>query len=287
MIWVEKPAGFVGGRLTEALTARGIPWQALMDRPSGERPSGVIFLNRWYSVPSTTARSARSEAERSLLPLLELVDRLDWRRSSHVVFVSSAGAVYGPGPDPSTEMAQPLPTSNYGAAKLAAESFLAAAAVRHRFPLTVLRPSNLFGPGQPARPGFGIVPALHRSLVEGSAIEYWPGSEVRKDYLYIDDFIDALMCVLLEPPDDAPVRVYNIASGHCASVPELRSIALQVVHGRVPPPTAASGPAAPAIAPDARRFSERYGWQPRHALSAGLRATFAWLDGRVRRNVDG
>jgi UDP-glucose 4-epimerase len=284
MICIQKPDGFVGSKLVAVLRARGLHHCSMADR--ARRPSGpsVYLLNRWNSVPSSTTGSARAEVTASLLPLLELLDESDWNDVVHVVFLSSAGAVYGPASGLADEAACPSPTSNYGAGKLAAEAFLKVAAARHRFPLTILRPSNLYGPGQPWRPGFGIVPAIHAALNGGAPVQIWPGADVRKDYLYIDDFIDALVCVLRGvPPTSGHVRVFNVASGHCANVHELLSLSARVRGGDVSAlePAGGHGNKDCIVAPDARRFRDWFGWQPRYDLGMGLKATFDWLDGRA------
>jgi UDP-glucose 4-epimerase len=287
-ICIQKQDGFVGARLVSALRAGGFPYFPIADFIQGALRPRVILLNRWSSVPLTTAACSRSEVQLSLLPLLELLDDVDWVGVDHVVFLSSAGAVYGPGHEAVDESVVPRPTSNYGAGKLAAEAFLAAAATRHGFALTVLRASNIYGPGQPVRAGFGVVPAIYLALSTGLPFEMWPGSDVRKDYLYIDDFIDALLRVLLgEPPKAGEVRVLNVASGYCASVPEIfdlstrlrawRPSAVQRIAGRIQ--------RGRIIAPDAQRFRSLYGWQPRYDLLTGLKATFDWLDEQPREHL--
>ena len=72
-------------------------------------------------------------------------------------FISSGGTVYGNPPaqliDESTHCA---PLSYHGAGKVAIEAFLNAfRAAGHA--VTVLRPSNAYGPGQFLEQGFGLV----------------------------------------------------------------------------------------------------------------------------------
>ena len=64
------------------------------------------------------------------------------------VFVSSIAAA-GPGPEGETltEQDEPRPVSNYGRSKLESERSVLAAG--DRIPVTVLRPPNVIGPGQP------------------------------------------------------------------------------------------------------------------------------------------
>lgn len=287
MICVQKANGFVGSGLMEALRARRLPHCLLEEDircPVGPR---ILLLNRWNSVPSSTAASARGEVIASLLPLLDMLDDSIWDDVLHVVFLSSAGAVYGPTSGLAEETALPSPSSNYGAGKLAAEAFLRVAASRRGFPLTILRPSNLYGPGQFARPGFGIVPAIHAALNGREPVRIWAGAEVRKDYLYIDDFIDALICVLLgDPPEAGQVKVFNVASGYCANVSELLSLsrALQRCGTLETEMFCRQVFDVSVVAPDASCFRERYRWQPRYDLGTGLKAAFAWLDGCLASN---
>ena len=87
------------------------------------------------------------------------------------------------------------PISYHGAGKVAVEAFLHAYASLSRGSVTILRPSNLYGPGQPYRKGFGIVRTILEHIRSGIPIEIWGDGEIVRDYIYIDDFLKICMLV--------------------------------------------------------------------------------------------
>src|SRR3546814_19751353 len=96
----------------------------------------------------------------NLLPLLRLLEMLSDHSSRQFIFMSSGGTVYGnPSVLPATEDAPLLPISYHGAAKSAAEHFLHAFA-HSSFPVTILRPANIYGPGQEGPSGFGLIKTI-------------------------------------------------------------------------------------------------------------------------------
>lgn len=72
-------------------------------------------------------------------------------------FVSSISAVGAQGHlrDPITEETKPLPGTYYGASKLAAEQVIKD--FQADFPMTIIRPSLIYGPGQSERSGAGVL----------------------------------------------------------------------------------------------------------------------------------
>ena len=106
--------------------------------------------------------------------------------------------------------------SYHGAGKVALEAFFSVLGQRRPGGLTILRPSNIYGPGQALRAGFGIIPTLLERARDGGKVTIWgDGSSVR-DYLYIDDMVAACRLALV-----GPSGVYNIGAGVGTSLNEL------------------------------------------------------------------
>ncbi|MCG8591181.1 MAG: NAD(P)-dependent oxidoreductase [Proteobacteria bacterium] len=134
------------------------------------------------------------------------------------VYLSSA-SVYG---DAASQLdideATPLrPTTHYGGAKVVAERRLREAAQAGGFPLIVLRPCRIYGPGQ-ARAGYGPVRFLH-ALRAGGPIEiYGDGSELR-DHVLAEDVAEAGV----QLAERGEAGTFNLASGHSHSYAEILS----------------------------------------------------------------
>jgi nucleoside-diphosphate-sugar epimerase len=166
------------------------------------------------------------------------------------------------------------PTSLYGAAKLCASLYGAAFAAERRMPFLNLRLFGVFGIGEaPHR----VVPYLIAKLRENQPVDLTPGEQIR-DWLYIDDVIDALLEAATCPhlPDTG---IFNVCSGHGTSV---RELAEQVADALRKPRDLLRFGARPYrgdepmwIVGDNRRFIEATSWQPRVPVAEGIRRMVA------------
>ena len=223
------------------------------------------------TTPGDTVWSPSAEAEASLLPALRFLECLQDFPESRVIFVLTGGALYG-NAEGANETTLPAPGSYHGAGKVALEAFFSVLGQRRPGGLTILRPSNIYGPGQALRAGFGIIPTLLERARDGGKVTIWgDGSSVR-DYLYIDDMVAACRLALA-----GPSGVYNIGAGVGTSLNELIE-QVQQITGRMllverqPSPRIRCG----RIVLDAARAREMLGWGPSVGLREGLRRT--WSD---------
>ncbi len=146
------------------------------------------------------------------------------------IFVSSGGAVYGAGaPVPTPEHAATFPLSSHGITKLMIEKYLALYGAQDDLDYVVLRPSNPYGPGQTFRKGQGLIPAVLQRVTRGQAVQVFGDGSAERDYIFIDDVLDAIEAAILRP--EARQQTFNIGSGRGMSVVALLD-ALQEAMGR-------------------------------------------------------
>lgn len=184
-------------------------------------PADVIFHMAWSTLPMTSEQNPGQEQVEDL-PLLERLLRAvsvpGNRPKPHFVFFSSGGAVYGnAGVAPSREVDACSPLGSYGRAKLAAENIV------HRFhdsgstSCAILRISNPYGlPGNTARPQ-GVINRAIACALSGTEFVVWGDGSARKDYLYEDDFVAAVECVMRR----RLVGTYNLCTGKSHTVNEV------------------------------------------------------------------
>lgn len=233
------------------------------------------------TTPGLSASSPVREAEENVLPALRLLQILIEFQSIRLIYVSSGGALYGnPTVLPVTED-QPLwPLSNHGVGKVAVEGFLRVYGEQHGERVTVLRPSNVYGPGQMLRAGFGVIRTMLEHVRRDTAIEFWGDGETVRDYLFIDDWVEA--CWRLLGPQ-APTGVYNVGVGEGCSLNSLRAMVERVtrralrVHWR---------PARQVdireVVLDSARLRAATGWIPQVTLEEGIQRMWIWLEGNGR-----
>ena len=231
------------------------------------------------TTPGSSATQPAAELEYNLLPLGRLLNWLIEAGSPPLLYVSSGGAIYDPASraEQFTEEAPKKAQSYYSAAKLAAEHFVEAYHSAGGGAATIVRPANVYGPGQAGKKQFGIVPTLCNALLRGLEFPLWGDGSATRDYLYIDDFVALCVAALREQDAPAQLRRYNAGSGTGATVLELCRL-LEAVSGRTlamdhRPPRHVD--VARAVL-DSRHAMRQLGWQPRTDLRAGLTATWQW-----------
>lgn len=287
-------SGFIGRALAASLAEEGWEVHVLSRKPAPSLPAGVQgyvgdqgdkavlrpLLARCTQVvhlasattPGDTVWHPSAEAEASLLPALHFLECLQDFPESRVIFVSTGGAIYG-NSEGANETKIPAPDSFHGASKLALESFFGVLGRRHPGCLTILRPSNVYGPGQGLRHGFGVIRTLlERSRDGGTVTVYGDGSAVR-DYLYIDDLVAACRCAL-----SGPAGIYNIGAGVGTSLITLLEVVEKVTGRRLKidhKPARASD--AAQIFLNIRHARNSLAWTPTIGLEEGIRRTWVLL----------
>lgn len=230
------------------------------------------------TTPSTSAQSPAREAEENIIPTLRLLEVLAEFEPARLIYISSGGTLYGnPTVLPVSETHPLQPLSNYGVGKVAIEGFLKVYAKQHGEQITILRPSNLYGPEQPLRQGFGVIRTMLEYAQQGKPMEFWGDGETVRDFLFIDDWVDA--CIRLMKPN-APTGIYNVGVGEGCSLNSLRAIVERVtgrelkVHWKPSRSVDVSG-----IVLDSTRLRKATGWTPKVSLEEGVKKMWAWLEG--------
>lgn len=239
---------------------------------------GTVFHLASSTTPGSSARRPALEAELNLLPTLRLLEAMRDSPATRLVFISSGGTLYGNPETASVTETAPLATLSYhGAGKLAIETFLHAFHHLSGQGVTVLRPSNLYGPGQTLRNGFGLIRTMLEHARRGSAMEIWGDGESVRDFLYIEDMVDACCRVLAN--DMESWRVFNVGAGEGHSINQIRQLVEDVTQMPVP---AIYRPPRPCdvrrIVLDCSKLRSDLGWAPIVPLTEGIRRTWQWLE---------
>lgn len=231
------------------------------------------------TTPGSSARSPYMEATLNIGPTLQFLETLESHRDKRLIYVSSGGAVYGnPASGRVREDEPTRPVSYYGAGKLAIEGFLRAFQWRMGTPVTVLRASNFYGPGQPKKKGFGIIRTVLDCALAGDTFEIWGNGEAVRDYLYIDDFVDACIRIIEQSPTDPRFAIYNLGTGMGYSVNQICALVEATAKRKLEQRHRASRSTdVRRIVLDCSLLREEFGWAPKTDLPAGLEHTWEWL----------
>lgn len=178
---------------------------------------------------------------------------------------------------------EPRPTNIYAATKLAQEQILGAWAAAHDARLSVLRLQNVYGPGQSLTNSYtGIVALFARLARERRALEVYEDGRIVRDFVYIDDVVDALFAAIEAPGS----RCLDIGSGVPTTIHELARQIAAICDA--PEPTVVGkfrdGDVRAARC-DIEAAKLELGWRPKVTLADGLRALLAWIAERAESRV--
>jgi UDP-glucuronate 4-epimerase len=313
-VLVTGAAGFIGSHLAERLLARGDAVIALdefndyydpaikrrniaearkneryklykadiCDEPrlrevfERERPEVVVHLAARAGV-RPSIKSPNLYHRVNVIGSQHVLDACRDFRPSHLVFASSS-SVYGGSTDVPFREDNPVsrPISPYAATKRMNE--LQAHVYSHIYGVnvTMLRFFTAYGPRQ--RPDMAIHQFTKR-IVEGEPVPMFGDGSTQRDYTYIDDIIDGVICCV-----DKPFRydIFNLGEQHTTSLRDLIDLIAKCV-GK--PATIQQLPPQPGDVPithaDIGRARELLGYNPTFAMEEGIKRFVAWyLDQR-------
>jgi UDP-glucose 4-epimerase len=227
------------------------------------RPDVIFHLG--LLPPGQPAEHTAASTLASMMAVLESARR---QGDVRVVCALSAVSLYGdvPGRDQPIKEAQPWsPVGVRGVVTRAIAELLTVYRETHAVEFSALALSNVYGPRQ--RPDGGVVGAFAHALREGvTPMVHGDGRQTR-DFLYIDDAVDALVRAMHRGNG----LVINVGSGIGTPVREVWDM-LCGPSGRAPAPS-------PRRADDVQRFvlaptraRIQLGWAPWTDLAAGLRS---------------
>lgn len=205
-------------------------------------------------------------------------------RPARVVYTSSA-SVYGNSRYiPVNEDDLPNLLSPYAVSKFAGESYGRAFHESYGVPVSMLRYSNVYGPGQsPSNPYCGVIAKFFEAARDGRALLVHGDGQQTRDFTYVDDAVEATLLAAVHPR--AVGEVFNVGTGFETAINVLAETVRQV-----------SGRAAAAVEHVDRRdidnirrrvvniekIRRTLNWVPQVTLREGLRRTWEWLTGASR-----
>lgn len=202
-----------------------------------------------------------------------------------VVFASS-GAIYGTqSHQPVHEDLPPNPDSPYAVSKLAAEHYVRTIGTLWKIETVCLRIFNAYGPGQPLPPSHApVIPQfLKQALAGGSIVTFGDGTQTR-DFVYVDDVIDALEAAAVARNVDR--EVINIGGGAETRLDQLVELIGRVTHQTILPLRNASGGGVKRLWANLGKAQALLSYTPRTPLEDGLRLMIE-RDPRFRGTANG
>ena len=136
-------------------------------------------------------------------------------RVPKIIFISSGGTVYGESGKTNQEESPLNPICSYGVQKLAIEKCISLYQRYHGLECVTARLSNPYGVLQGLNKKQGVIPIFMHKIKNNEPIEIWGDGDAVRDYIYISDAIDALLCL---SGYHGMCSTFNVASGECISL---------------------------------------------------------------------
>lgn len=140
------------------------------------------------------------------------------------VFAGSQAEFGTPDQLPLTEEVKDRPIDIYGVNKLAAEHHCRVYRDVHGLDTTTLRFTNVYGPRADFQASnYGVIPKFVRLAMEDEELTVFEPGDMKRDPIYVDDVVNALLAVMTTPPLERPHPSYIIGSGDPITVRDIAS----------------------------------------------------------------
>jgi len=192
---------------------------------------------------------------------------------------------YGPATQlPVNEAAPTNPRGIYEISNLTAEKIMKVYNDNHGIKSILLRLTNIYGPrSQMLHSRFGVANWFVRLALEGKTIKVFGDGGILRDFLFIDDCVDAILLSALE--DNAVGEVLNVGVDKPASFLELAKLIIEIAgtgnweFAEFTPERKAQEPGD--FYSDITKIWNIVGWKPQTGLREGLTKTIEYY----RRNA--
>jgi nucleoside-diphosphate-sugar epimerase len=274
-ILVTGSGGFIGNHLMNELNKRNLKYFA------ATRGNGDISSPRtWNDFPDS--KVVIHLAGKSFVPdswsnsygftetnLLSTICALEYckQRNAKLIFLSSY--MYGnPLSLPIPEDAQIKVQNPYALTKKWSEEACEFYSNNFNFPVIIIRPFNVYGPGQPSN---FLLPHIISQLKLENEIRV-KDLTPKRDYVYVKDLINAILKAV---EADLGFEIFNIGSGESYSVGDIISIVQKLNNSNLPvysEETSRKGEILDTIA-DISKALKILDWYPQWDISKGLKET--------------
>lgn len=167
----------------------------------------------------------------------------------------------------------------YGASKFSTEHYCDVYHHLYKLPITVLRLSNVYGPGQSIlNPYCGVVAKFFEAVMKKKSMVIYGDGEQTRDFTYIDDALKGFL--LAAQREEAIGKVYNVGTGIETSINSLAQEVIRIVgciDAEIEYHPNRRVDIVNRRSIDSTKIQRELGWKMDYNLADGLYKTLQWL----------
>lgn len=228
------------------------------------------------TLPKSSNDDPIYDVQSNVVATLQMLNAMVIHKVQKIVFISSAGTVYGnPEYLPIDEKHPTDPLVSYGITKLTIEKYLQMYSHLYGIKAITLRVANPYGERQRIETAQGAVGVfLHRAL-KGLPIEIWGDGSVTRDYVHISDVAEAFVKAIKYQGAE---HCFNISSGAGVSLNDLITMleTVLVQHVKVSYKPGRSFDVPVSVLSN-NLAKEELNWVPKVQMLEGLALTAEWF----------
>jgi UDP-glucose 4-epimerase len=249
---------------------------SLHDVTNAIHGADTVFHLVSTTLPKSSNDDPVYDVQSNVVATLQLLEAMVVQKVNRIVFISSAGTVYGtPEYLPIDERHSTNPIVSYGVTKLAIEKYLQVYQANHGIRGITLRVANPYGERQRIETAQGAVGVFLHRAINNKTIEIWGDGSVTRDYIHSSDVAEAFLKALTY---NGSHSVFNISSGVGISLNELLEQLERVLQKPIDRKYL-SGRSfdVPKNVLSNQLAREQLNWAPTVSIEDGIERTYRWF----------
>ena len=301
-VLVTGGAGAIGGNLVRSLVDRGDDVVVLDDLSSGRRdavgptaallvgsvsdetavehafsfgPERVVHLAALFANQNSVDHPEADLTVNALGTLRVL--RASVEHGVAKVLICSSSCVYGTGDSDDARPPALVQETPYAMTKALAESYARFYSAEHGLDTVIVRPFNVYGPGEVPGMYRNVIPNFLARAAAGEPLLITGTGRETRDFTFVDDTVNGMLLAL--DADTQPGDAFNLATGVETTIGDLaeRINALVGSTAGIELQARRSWDAIERRRGDATRAASLLGFSPSIGLDEGLERTWRWL----------
>ncbi len=193
------------------------------------KKNDIVIHLACTTIPATSELNRQKDVRENIIGTLNLLDVCAQKQIKKFIFVSSGGTVYGNiGKKKAKENMPCNPINSHGVMKLTIENYIKIYSRLYNLKYVILRGANPYG-GK-SKKTQGIIDVFFDKIQKQQNLEIWGDGSVVRDYIYIDDFIDAFLLII---KNNIFNKIYNIGTGKAHSINDIIKIISKILNKKI------------------------------------------------------